>query len=56
MSLKKIGGLLLVGFFVFYMVQSPSEAANVVKTTGQSLGEVLSATANAFSDFLTNLF
>ncbi|CAN5748855.1 hypothetical protein BH20ACT23_BH20ACT23_10160 [soil metagenome] len=56
MSLKKIAGLLLLGFFVFFMVQSPSEAADVVRTTGQSLGDVLSATANAFSDFLSDLF
>lgn len=56
MSLKKIAGWLLLGFFVFFMVQSPSEAADVVRTTGQSLGDVLSATANAFADFMTNLF
>ena len=56
MNLKKIAGLLLLGFFVFFMVQSPSDAADVVRTTGQSLGDVLSATANAFSDFLTDLF
>jgi hypothetical protein len=56
MNLKKIAGLLLLGFFVFFMVQSPSEAADVVRTTGQSLGDVLSTTANAFSDFLSDLF
>lgn len=56
MSLKKIAGWLLLAFFVFFIVQSPGEAANVVRTTGQSLGDVFSATANAFSDFLTNLF
>ncbi|MGH2751921.1 MAG: hypothetical protein ACRDK3_13765 [Actinomycetota bacterium] len=56
MGLKKIGGLLLVGFFVFFIVQSPREAADVVRITGQSLGEVFSAAANAFSDFLTDLF
>jgi hypothetical protein len=56
MNLKKIAGLLLLGFFVFFMVQSPSDAADVVRTTGQSLGDVLSATANAFSDFLSDLF
>jgi len=56
MSLKKIAWWLLLGFFVFFMVQSPGEAADVVRTTGQSVGDVLSATANAFSDFLSNLF
>jgi len=56
MSLKKIALWLLLGFFVFFMVQSPGEAADVVRTTGQSVGDVLSATANAFSDFLSNLF
>ena len=53
---KKLAGWLLLGFFVFFMVQSPAEAADVVRTTGESVGDVLSATANAFSDFLTNLF
>ena len=56
MSLKKIVGWLLIAFFVFFMVQSPSEAADVVRTTGQSVGDVFSATASAFSDFLTDLF
>jgi hypothetical protein len=56
MSLKKIGLWLLVGFFVFFMVQSPSEAADVVRTTGQNVGDIFSATANAFSDFLSDLF
>ena len=54
--LKKIIGWLLIAFFVFFMVQSPSDAADVVRTTGQSVGDVFSATANAFSDFLTDLF
>jgi hypothetical protein len=56
MSLKKIVGLLLVAFFIFFIVQSPGEAADVVRTTGQSLGDVFSATASAFSDFLSDLF
>ena len=56
MSLKKIALWLLLGFFVFFMVQSPGEAADVVRTTGQNVGDILSATANAFSDFLSNLF
>jgi len=56
MNVKRIGGLLLLGFVIFFIIESPSEAASVVKTTGQSLGDVLSAMANAFSDFLSQLF
>ncbi len=56
MNVKKIVGLLLVGFFIFFMIQSPAEAADVVKTAGQSLGDILGAMANAFSDFLSSLF
>jgi hypothetical protein len=56
MSLKKIIGLLLVGFFIFFIIQSPGEAARVVKVTGDNLGDILSSMASSFSDFLTQLF
>lgn len=56
MSLKKIVGLLLVGFFIFFMIQSPAEAARVVKTAGDSLGDILGSMADAFADFLSKLF
>ena len=56
MSLKKIIGLLLVGFFIFFIIQSPEEAARVVKATGENLGDILGSMASSFSDFLTQLF
>jgi hypothetical protein len=56
MSLKKIAGLLLVGFFIFFIIQSPGEAARVVRATGDNLGDILGSMANSFSDFLSQLF
>lgn len=56
MSLKKLVGLLLVAFFVFFMVQSPANAADVVKSAGQSLGDFFGAFAESFSEFLSQLF
>ena len=56
MSFKRIAGLLLVGFFIFFIVQSPVEAARVVRTAGESVGDVLGASATAFADFLSRLF
>jgi hypothetical protein len=56
MSLKKLVGLLLVAFFVFFMVQSPANAAEVVKSAGESLGDFFGAFAESFSEFLTQLF
>nr|MBA2601507.1 hypothetical protein [Actinomycetota bacterium] len=56
MSLKKLVGLLLVAFFLFFLVQSPANAAQVVKSAGESLGDFFGAFAEEFSKFLSQLF
>jgi hypothetical protein len=55
MSLKRLVWLLLGAFALFFVVQSPAEAAKVVKMTGETLGEWLSATADSLVKFVTSL-
>jgi hypothetical protein len=55
MSLKRLTWLLLLGFALFFLVQSPTEAAEVVKVTGQSAGELLGAAAESLSRFVKSL-
>jgi hypothetical protein len=54
-SLKKIVGLLIIAFLIFFVVQSPAEAARVVKLTGETLGDWLGEVAQALSDFISSL-
>lgn len=42
-------------FALFFVVQSPSEAAEVVKVTGEKLGEWLGATAESLVTFVKDL-
>lgn len=56
MSLKKLVGLLLVALFLFFMIQSPADAAQVVRSAGESLGDLFGALAHGFSKFLSSLF
>ena len=55
MNLKRLLLYLLMGFFVFFLVQAPGEAARLVKTTGESAGEWFSTAAEAFTKFLKSL-
>jgi large-conductance mechanosensitive channel len=55
MSLKKLLLFLLIGFAIFFVVQSPNEAASFVKTAGETAGEWFESAANAFTEFLTEL-
>jgi hypothetical protein len=55
MNLKRLLLFLLMGFFVFFLVQAPGEAARLVKTTGESAGEWFSTAAEAFTKFLKSL-
>ena len=55
MNLKRLLLLLGVAFAVFFVVEAPGEAARLVKATGESLGEWLSAAATAFSKFFRSL-
>jgi hypothetical protein len=56
MSLKRLLTFLLVGFFLFFMVQAPADAARVVQTAGEGLGDVLSSLAHGFTKFLRSMF
>lgn len=55
MNLKKIMMYLLVAFAVFFVVQSPGEAAKLVKTTGETAGEWFTAAAESLSKFVKSL-
>jgi hypothetical protein len=54
-SLKRFLLLGLAAFAVFFVVESPSQAAEVVRVTGEKLGEWLGATAESLAKFLTDL-
>jgi hypothetical protein len=55
MNLKRLAWLALLAFAVFFVVQSPAEAARVVKMTGETLGEWLGATADSLVKFIKSL-
>lgn len=55
MSLKRVMWFLLIGFGVFFLVESPGEAAKLVKMTGESAGEWLSTAADSLSTFVKSL-
>ena len=50
-NLKKVITWLIVAFIVFYIVQAPESAAQVVKNAGQALGNA----ASSFADFVGSL-
>ena len=54
-QLKKAAWWLFIAFLVVFLVQSPNEAAKLVKTTGEQAGEWFSTASNAFGDFLRKL-
>jgi hypothetical protein len=55
MSLKKAAFYLLIAFGVFFVVQSPAEAARIVKSTGENAGEWFQTAAQAFTSFVSSL-
>lgn len=55
MSLKRVMWFLLIGFGVFFLIESPNEAARLVKMTGESAGEWLSTAADSLSRFVKSL-
>ena len=55
MRLKKAGYYLLVAFAILFVVQSPGEAAKLVKVTGEHAGEWFSTAASAFNKFVSTL-
>jgi cell shape-determining protein MreC len=55
MNLKRLMSLAVIAFLIFFIVQSPNEAARVVKVTGETMGSWLSEIANSLSRFLSSL-
>jgi hypothetical protein len=55
MRVKKLLLLGLIAFGVFFVIQSPAEAARLVKVTGESAGDWLEAAAKALTKFLRTL-
>lgn len=51
MSLKKIVTILVIGFIVFFVVNSPKDAADVVKSTQH----ILAHGFTSVSEFIKNL-
>jgi large-conductance mechanosensitive channel len=50
-NLKKVLTWLIVAFVIFYVIQAPESAAQVVKNAGQALGNA----ASSFADFVGSL-
>ena len=55
MSLKRLALYLGLAFLVVFVVQSPSEAAKVVKAAGENASEWFSVASTAFAKFLRSL-
>ncbi len=55
MSLKRLALYLGAAFLVVFVVQSPSEAAKVVKAAGENASEWFSVASTAFARFLSSL-
>jgi hypothetical protein len=55
MGLKKIAWYFLMALLVMFLIQSPNEAAKVVKALGENAGEWFSTASSAFSEFLKSL-
>ena len=54
-NLKKMIFWLFVAFLVVFVIQSPGEAARLVKATGENAGEWFSTASSAFAKFLSSL-
>lgn len=55
MRLRKLIVLGLVAFAVFFVVQSPAEAAKLVKVTGENASDWLGQAAESLSKFVKSL-
>lgn len=55
MSLKRFLWFACLAFAVFFVISAPTDAARLVKSTGESAGQWLSTAAQALSKFLRTL-
>jgi hypothetical protein len=46
MNLRKLGGLAVLAFALFYAVTNPSDAASFIRTVAEGVGTFASALAN----------
>ena len=46
---------MVIGFAIFFLVQSPEEAARLVKQTGESVGDLMGTAASSLSRFVKSL-
>lgn len=53
--MKKLVGLLVLAFAVFFIVQFPTDAADMVRSTFEGTRDLLGAAAESFSTFLQQL-
>ena len=56
MNLRKMMSLLLLAFAVFFVVQFPVDAAQIVRGTFDGARDLLGGAAESFSTFLQQLF
>lgn len=52
MKIKKILGLLLIGFVIFYVLSFPEDSSNIIKSTVTALGDA----AGNFATFVKSIF
>jgi hypothetical protein len=56
MNVRKLALYLCIAFAIFFVIQSPGEAASIVRATGENAGEWFTTAAHAFTRFLESLF
>lgn len=56
MNWKRVGGILLGAFVVYFVVRAPVESANVVRGMFSASGRFLNSVAVALTTFLQTLF
>lgn len=55
MTFKKVLFYLLIAFAVFFLVQSPRQAAELVESLGENAGEWFSVAGRSLAKFLASL-
>jgi hypothetical protein len=53
---RKIGAIALVAFIIFFVVRSPVESADVVKTVASAIASFANDAAVSMTTFLRTLF
>ena len=55
MTLKKVLFYLFIAFGIFFLIQSPAQAAKLVESLGENAGEWFKTVANSLTRFLQTL-